>query len=617
MRLSLEQMEPEKDMENFVRDYGTGDAIPDPPAFVNYSSAEAVPSGSSRVTSRPAQFPRSTQRIAPPRQPPPPQEEPFVNTAGIGAIGKKGTADSTGDPLPPSRAQSPSHGSNRGHAQANGNTPVNGQESLSRPTATSQHQPTYQGSSRPQNDPSAEPIDPTAETMLKVGNNVYKVDPTNDPQQQGSSRGIAAPPQNGSIGAAEDPLLKTMAELRKASTTSRHKPSDSQGQNVSRKNTTRGGTSLSPPSSSKNLANTSNATPATRDYRSSAENVVGSFPGSSRPASPNPPTAALMQPPPQNAVSPPLANQPVESVLSDYGRSFPGEGKSISRSNTRHSISMGTTSTSSNQGHGQNLTRPVSREGHPGIGAHGGQSRSTSPAPQPGPGLDRRNSRISPAPSASNHSINRGGSIAQRTASPNSVGIALDPSGKVVNDTMADLYNRQQQSQQPSQYNQAPTAPRNQNRLSSYGVSNNNNIPTQQSAYSGSRPPPAVYQPPPSQQLHGYVPPAPAPVQPQFNQAVYAQPPPSHFPPPPPSQQPVYQPQPQNGGYSGPGMNGTHLSRGPSLTGPYSGQLVSPPHPYGTGGRTPSPQPQIPPTGQFTEDGRGVLFYGELQNLHD
>src|SRR5882762_7026687 len=101
MRLSLEQMEPEKDMENFVRDYGTGDAIPDPPAFVNYSSAEAVPSGSSRVTSRPAQFFRSTQRIAPLRQPPPPPEEPFVNTAGIGAIGKKGTADSTGDPLPP------------------------------------------------------------------------------------------------------------------------------------------------------------------------------------------------------------------------------------------------------------------------------------------------------------------------------------------------------------------------------------------------------------------------------------------------------------------------------------------------------------------------------------
>ncbi|KAG6805199.1 hypothetical protein H0H93_005352, partial [Arthromyces matolae] len=33
IRLALEQMEPEKDMENFVRDYGTGNQIPDPPAF--------------------------------------------------------------------------------------------------------------------------------------------------------------------------------------------------------------------------------------------------------------------------------------------------------------------------------------------------------------------------------------------------------------------------------------------------------------------------------------------------------------------------------------------------------------------------------------------------------
>src|SRR6202011_5159854 len=121
------------------------------------------------------------------------------------------------------------------------------------------------------------------------------------------------------------------------------------------------------------------------------------------------PTAALMQPPSQSAVSPPLANQPVESVLTDYGRSFPGEHKSISRSNTRQGINTSASSTGATQGQGQTLARPVSREGHPGIGAHGqsGGSRSTSPAPQPGPGLDRRNSKISPAPSASTHSINR------------------------------------------------------------------------------------------------------------------------------------------------------------------------------------------------------------------
>lgn len=580
MRLALEQMEPEKDMENFVRDYGTGDAIPDPPAFINYNTAEAVPSGSSRVTSRPAQFPRSTQRTVLPKQPPPPPDEPFVNTAGVGAIGRKGTADSMGDVVPPSRSQNQSRASNRGQTQANGSSSANGQGSLSRnATASSQHQPSQQGSFRQQHDPTAEPIDPTAETMLKVGNSVYKVDPTNDPQQQQGGSRVGAP-VNGGNGSAEDPLLKTMTDLRSA---------------ASRKNTTRGGASLSPPSSSQNLANTSGNAPPSRDYRNSAEVVVGSYPGSSRPASPNPPTAALMQPP-QHSVSPPLANQPVESVISDYGRSFPGEGKSISRSNSRESGNI-------NANQGQSLARPVSREGHPGVGAHGrngGQSRSTSPAPQAGPGPNRRNSQIAAAPSASNNTINRGGSLAQHTTSTNSVGIALDPSGKVVNDTMADMYNRQQQ---PA-YNQSSAPPRNQNRLSGYGV------PNQPHPYSG--PPPAVgYQQPPGQQPQGYTQSAPVPVQQQFNnQPAYAQPPPLHYPPPPPTQQPVYQPQSQGGGYPGPGMNGTHLSRGPSLTGSYN-NLVSPPHPYGTGGRTPSPQPQIPPTGQFTEDGRGVLFYGE------
>lgn len=612
MRLALEQMEPDKDMENFVRDYGTGDAIPDPPAFVNYNTTEAVPSGSSRPTSKPAQFSRTTQRNVLPRQPPPPPEEPFVNTAGVGANGKKGTGDSMGDIVPPSRSQNQSRASNRGQAQANGNQPANSSPPSSRQgTATSQHQPSQQGSFRPPNDPGADPIDPTAETMLKVGNSVYKVDPTNDPQQQqGGSRPVAASVQNGSIGAPEDPLLKTMVELNAASSegnarrnsTYRHSPSDSRGQNVvARKNTTQGGTSLSPPSSSQNLANPPTSS---RDYRNSAEFVVGSYPGS-RPASPNPPTAALMQPP-QNVASPPSGNQPVESVLSDYGRSLPGENKSISRSNSQQGAAMGMATVNANQGQAQNLARPVSRDGHPGIGAYGqhngNQAISTSPAPQPGP--NRRNSQISPAPSASGHVINRGGSITQHPTSVNSVGITLDPNGKVVNDTMADIYRQQQ-----PQHNQPPAVQRNQNRFSNYGPSSNNQRPP----YGG---PPAVYQNP-GQQPQGYVqPPAPASVQHMFNNpAAYPQPPPTHYPPPPPD--PMYS-QPQGGGYAAPGVNGAHVSRGPSLTGSYNSHLVSPPHPYGTGGRSPSPQPpQTSPTGQFTEDGRGVLFYGKYLNRDD
>ena len=85
MRLALERMEAEKDMENFVHNYGTGNQIPDPPAFVNYNTADAVPSSSSRRTSRPAQFVRATQREPILRNSAEPDsEEPVVNTAGIG-----------------------------------------------------------------------------------------------------------------------------------------------------------------------------------------------------------------------------------------------------------------------------------------------------------------------------------------------------------------------------------------------------------------------------------------------------------------------------------------------------------------------------------------------------
>jgi hypothetical protein len=606
-----------------VRDYGTGNAMPDPPTFINYNNAEAVPSGLSRPTSRPAQFPRSSQRSLPPRQPPPLEdEEPLENTAGVGAIGRRGAGESVGDVAPPSRSQTQSQASNRGQTQVNGNGPVVGQGSTQplarRPTAASQYQPPQEGSFKLQNDPAAEPIDPTIPTLLKVGNNTYNVDPSKDPQQQHSgSRPGAAPLQNGNVGEANDPLAQKVAELRNAASSevrrnSIYRPpqSDSRGQNnIVRKGTTRAGPSASPPSSSKNLAN--NAAPASHNYRSSAEIVVGAYPGSaSRPPSPNPPTAAFMVPPQQSIVSPPLGDQPVDSVLTDYQQSFPGEGKSISRSNSRRNSFTSAPNPNANQSQGQNLARPVSREGHVGIGAHGNQSRSTSPAPQQGSVAVHKNNHISPTSSTSGQTFNKGGSLSQRTTSPNKVGIAIDPSGKVAMDAMADLYGQPQ----PQQYNSQSAVPRNLNRPSSYGIGNNNGIIPPNPPYGGAPPPPAVY---PTAQP-GYVQPTPV-RQPYGNQGSFAQPPPLQYPPPAPAT--MYQPQPHAGGYDGPSMNGADPSRAQSLAASYNSQPqhLSPAHPYGTGGRTPSPQPHVqqqqqqqpPPTGNYTEDGRGVLFYGK------
>lgn len=138
LALELEQMKPDKDMdkdmENFVRDCATSSTISNPPTFINYHNTEAVPSGSSQLMCRPAQFPRSSQRALAPRQPPPPQEEkPFVNIAGVGAIGRKRTSDSMEDVPPPSRSQTQSQASSRsGQGQVNGNTAMNGQGSAHR-----------------------------------------------------------------------------------------------------------------------------------------------------------------------------------------------------------------------------------------------------------------------------------------------------------------------------------------------------------------------------------------------------------------------------------------------------------------------------------------------------
>ena len=62
MRVSVDRMAGEKDLAAFVLEYGSGNQIPDPFYFVNYSPPGAIPSASSQSTSRIAEFTRSTSR---------------------------------------------------------------------------------------------------------------------------------------------------------------------------------------------------------------------------------------------------------------------------------------------------------------------------------------------------------------------------------------------------------------------------------------------------------------------------------------------------------------------------------------------------------------------------
>ncbi|KDR82434.1 hypothetical protein GALMADRAFT_220437 [Galerina marginata CBS 339.88] len=629
IRVALEQLEPEKDMENFIRDYGTGSQIPDPPAFVNYQTPDAIPSSSARPTSRPANFDRSSAREPPMRQysmPPEPEEAPTFNTAGIGAGGGAGAAvakrtdsypqESNGLTRQPTRSTAAtsvytngtSNGSNHTMATSVPASASSASPAVRRKSAMGTPLAQQQQLQKVLQDPYAEPIDPNAETYIKVGNNAYKVDLSNDPQQQplasSSIRQTLSSPtkQNGGV----DPLMKQLEDLQNTVSTSgsvrrntTHKPKTSSisaepkpgpghvssSSTSSRSGPSGGPSSLSPPSGvpalaggsgpQQNRANSPRSVSPARDYRNSAEMVVGAHPSVSRPVSPNPPTAAFMVP---RAASPAgVAADVVQEVLADYQQSLPGERKSISRSNSYNrghapSISQGSIHSPlqpQNASQGQNLARPPSQLGHAGIGAHGSRSNSPQPVSRgPSPAPSPRNSFIQPPAQA--------GPGLARAPSPNTVGIALDPSGRVLHDEMAQRYQQQQQAPQPAQQQQPmhhqqqqqqqragvppqpqqpaynpPPAPVHQmppqhpvqqqqaQRRASYVSINNISPPVQPQVYAVTPPPPAMYHTPSPQP--GYI--QQPPVQPVYNQPP---PPPMQYQPPPPQQQ-----QPQ-GRYSQP-----------------------------------------------------------------
>ncbi|KAG5641575.1 hypothetical protein DXG03_004701 [Asterophora parasitica] len=708
MRVALEQMETEKDMENFVHDYGTGNQIPDPPAFVNYNTPDAIPSSSSRPTFRQAHFMRSSQReIMRQNSVPQPEEfeTPQTNAAGIGAGGSK--RDSQHDP-PLARQPSSRRGSNAppqqvpqtngyaGHSSpGRGHTPSPSGQGLAR-AATSVSRPSYRV---PPQDPLAEPIDPRAETYIKVGTNAYRADPNKDPQVQGGTynRSNASSPSKAITQGAVDPLAKHMQDLQMAVTssgsvrrgkslrrqsspanakpvqqTTRHHPSASESAG--------GSSSLSPPGTMFNIANgSSSQVGAPRDYHNTADLVVGGPPMiASRPSSPNPPTAAFMVPKPTPS---PSGSEIIQEVLTDYQQSLPGERKSISRStspagrpvNASQSQVAGMSSGHShNLSQAQNLVRPPSAVGHPGIGAHG--SRSNSPQPQQtisrGP---------SPAPQSvrsrnSQNYITPPSAPVLRAPSPNTVGIALDPNGHVLHDDMAHRYQQQHQpppqqqqqqrqpqqaqsqfSQHQSQVQQPPPPPpqqqppsQQQQQAHQFGQRRQSYIPSPAPApiqhYGVTPPPPAMYQAPPPQQAAvsparpTYAAPASAPVvQPQYAA------PQSHYQAPPPQAMTLYQPQAQAQvqaqaplGYQQ--QNGIQQQQGYYSTQQQQQQGLRTPAAYQQYGggfrgpspvaqRTPSPQPPpqmqgqgqgqmvAPPTGQTTEEGHGILFY--VKALYD
>ncbi|KAF6759996.1 SH3 domain-containing protein [Ephemerocybe angulata] len=690
IRLALEQMEPDREMENFVRDYGTGNEMPSPPQFVNYNTPDAIPSSASRPATRPADFVRSSTRELFPRDPVerPAEDEPPVNTAGVGAGGGSrqsmalDVAGLQGHDARGRNSVSPVNGYGQPHTNGVSSAPPNpspeppnGWNTQRKPTVTAQPP-----SSAPRlpHDPMAEPIDPNAETYIKVGNNAYKVDLSRDPQQQRSlapiNRSAPASPvklssspvkQDGTI----DPLQRQLQELQNAvsatGSTRRntmHRPPTAEQKSTSpaphspaaqTQSLTNAPKSLLPPGQPSTQGNRSPS--PSRDYRNSADLVVGSHPSapaSSRPASPNPPTAAVYAP----------SHEAINDVLADYQQSLPGERKSISRNN---SANRGRPTSAQPQGHaphrsdasinlpaqvnnlnqGQGLQRPTSGMGHAGVGAYGG-SRSNSPLPQSrGP---------SPAPNASRNTLVSPAQNIARAPSPNSVGIALDPSGRVMHDELAQGYQQptqaRRQSQPPPQHPQQQQRPPQQLQQPSYHPPAAPSPQQQQQQPAQRRasyvppvaaPPATVIATPPAPQMYGVTPPPPPPsnVNLLYQQQQAAAPPqqPIGYQQPPPQQAPPNPYGTAAAQRNSAGMNGFYdAPPQQQQQAPYSGQrqlqqqpqqgLAQPAYqqapqqqqqwnrgtsPAAAVRRSPSPQPPQP----TTTDGSTILFY--VQALYD
>lgn len=544
--------------------------MPDPPRFVNYANPDAIPASSSRQTSRPASFVRSSNRTNQPRPDfiPPPEDEPNPNNNVAGLGSGRRTSVSVSDPA---------INGTSGQRQVNGYAPGGSGQSSGPPPAGDFTTP---------------------QTNQKAGDHPQsaKSDHDSQPFRAGHSSG------GSKVGQENDPLAKQMAELRNAGGSGRRN-SFVQVQ----KEPQQLGSPVKP-----------------RDYSSSADMVVGGFPNPSRPVSPSQPTAALMRPPPNVAPSP---NVNVDTVLADYQQSLPGEGKSHSRSVSRQG----------QMGSGQLLDRPASREGYAGIGSqgrspspsfNGNGQRNTSPIPPHQGSISRPSATSNPTPghTARQDSVTMTQqSLPNRATTPNSVGISLDTKGNVAIDSMADVYQPQhnQTASQPSQpHNPPPQNPQStgfQRRLSTSHSNGSMNVPGHQ-----------PHIPPQTQPPYGAPPPAPYQQQPPAQQPQ----PPQHYAQPPTQQPPPinyhYQPQPE---YTQPPPHPAYtqqpqgLTRVQSVSNPYYQQPVQQqPQQLINGYRSTSPQPihnppvqaqphgvTAAPTGQYTEAGRPVLFYGAFQ----
>ncbi|OWZ53484.1 septation protein imp2 [Cryptococcus neoformans var. grubii Br795] len=526
IREKLEQFEPINDIVNFAKGWGTGDMIPDPPRFINYSAGESYPTQATfhiaqfmRISAKPPmpiasrELTREIQR----EQTPEPKPEPRPTTEPQPEIAKEREQPSAkpgvndisdglnrttlkdgpvsaptatepeapkvpfgGVALPGMSATSPASQDNSSKYNPMPPPPVPATLTMPEPRV-----PSRQGPPSPMKNINDEE-DPMAKALADL---------RRDPPPPGSVRRNASHRRAESVVSAAgsvrssmyghgvkspaSPAPNRMSFQQSAPAQSRSPPIDS---------------TLSPPPGGHTAAalaksmdefrHQSSRGPESKrqsvNYSNFADDVVGSHPTSRPttpsfpPASPRAPSPAMMQAPKQPATH--IADE----VLSQYHQAFPGERETRSRS--RAGSIMSNVSRNSYIEQQQHQQAPPSpgvqpRQGFVGIGA-GNAARSPSPQPP----VFR-----SPDPSPV---------ITPSTLGPQNLGISLDAKGGVAQDTMAEQYRRQYQQQQAqaqaqqsaAQPTQAPAPQMGSypgQRTSQYGVSASGPSPTPAAAPAG------------------------------------------------------------------------------------------------------------------------------------
>ncbi|PWN45113.1 hypothetical protein IE81DRAFT_320725 [Ceraceosorus guamensis] len=465
VRVSLENCEASRDIQAFIQAQGTGSAIPDPPEYINYARGQPPPA---RPSYKHANFQRNSTRPPPQLPPPgpPPSQGPPPPAVSVPPITPQAHGHAPSDartrksssggsqsgsqaPRPPASRTGPGLGDMSDIAAALEQAPqepANGQErGSSKPPSgavalpglhsTQTNSPaSYAAPLAPspaaENAPHVQSVAPerTAipERRMSARNFIARTPSlskrtANAPEgavNQGSAtpQGVPSRPPPGKADPEEDPLAKALQNLR-------NRP---------------GGRSPAPPSPG--------PAPPTKSPA----------PGEVFPAHQQPPLRAAQRAPSPGPGGPPRARSPSAAfmnaperapspaVVEEYGQSFPGERRALSRQNSNVSQHV----PAKPQQHAQQQQRPQAG-GYP-----GGIERARSPGPGGGQGfagVGARGRSPSPAPQAQSGVASRpSGQQSQGFKAPQHppvrsttpLGISLDASGSVTHDQMADEYNR-------------------------------------------------------------------------------------------------------------------------------------------------------------------------------